>query len=78
MWEAQRRHFGTGFFGTQILREIKVGKSGAQIANLIHLEALNLDLYDFLHFVKTENDQKIKIQRLQNCKLMSFLELLGS
>ena len=39
------------FSVTQILREIKVGKSRvSKSAILTHLEALNFDLYEFLHF----------------------------
>ena len=38
---------------TQILREIKFGDSrSAKSAILTHLEALNWDFYDFLHFLK--------------------------
>ena len=51
----------------QILREIKVSKSGAtKIAILTHLEAMKSDFYDLLHLVKVEMDRKIKIQSLQN------------
>ena len=43
---------------TQILCEIKVGESKAsKIAILTHLEALNFAFYEFLHFVKADNEQ---------------------
>ena len=43
---------------TQILREIKVGKCRVpKSAISTHLEAVTLDFYEFLHFLKTENDQ---------------------
>ena len=39
----------------QILRETKVGDfRGPKIAILTHLEALIFDIYEFLHFLKTE------------------------
>ena len=57
----------------QILREIKVGKSRvSKCAILTHLEALNFDFYEFLHILKAEIDQKVKIQSLQNCKKKQF------
>ena len=47
---------------TQILREINFRDSrSANYAILSHLEAINVDFWEFLHFVKPENDQK-KIQ----------------
>ena len=53
MWKFQ--HFSV----TQILREITVDITAAsKIAILTCLEALNFDLYGFLHFVKAEMDQK--------------------
>ena len=40
---------------TQILREIKFGDSrSSKSAIYTHLEALNFDLYEFLHFLKAE------------------------
>ena len=36
----------------------------AKYAILTHLEALNLDFYEFLHFLKAEIDQMKKIHRL--------------
>ena len=40
---------------TYILREINFGDSrGAKSAIFTHLEALNLDFYEFLHFLKGE------------------------
>ena len=43
---------------TQILGEIKFGDSRSAISAIsTHLEALNLDFYEFLHFLKAENDQ---------------------
>ena len=48
---------------TQILREINFEDCGsAKSAILTHLEALYLDLYVFLHFLKAEIDQINKIQ----------------
>ena len=48
---------------TQILREINVGDArNAKSAISIHSEALNLDFYKFLHFLKTEIYQIDKIQ----------------
>ena len=47
----------------QILREINFGDSWwakPKSAILSHLEALNFDSYEFLHFLKAENDQKSK------------------
>ena len=44
-----------GFSITQTLREINFGNSGsAKFAILKHLEALNFDFYEFLHFLKSE------------------------
>ena len=43
---------------TQILREINFKDFwSAKSAILTHLEALNLDYYEFLHFLKAEIDQ---------------------
>ena len=43
---------------TQILREINFGDSrSAKSAILTHLEALNFDFYEFLHFLKAEFNQ---------------------
>ena len=43
---------------TQILREINFGDSrSAKSAILTHLETLNFDLYEFLHFLKAETYQ---------------------
>ena len=40
---------------TQIFREIKMEDSwSAKSAILTHLEALNLDVYEFLHFLKAD------------------------
>ena len=40
---------------SQILREINFGDSrSAKFAISTHLQALNFDLYDFLHFLKAE------------------------
>ena len=49
---------------THILREINFWNSrSAKSAILIHLEALNFDFYEFLHFLKAEKHQ---IQLIQN------------
>ena len=46
---------------TQILRKINFEKSlSAKLAVLAHLEALNLDFYNFLHFLKAEIHQNKK------------------
>ena len=48
---------------TQILREIKFGDArSAKYAIFMHLEALNFDFYEFLHFLKAEIYQFNKIQ----------------
>ena len=48
---------------TQILREINCGDSrSAKSAILTHLEALNFDLDELLHFLKAEIYQINKIQ----------------
>ena len=58
---------------TQILREIKIGDfRSAKSAIFTHLEALNLDIYDFFHFFKAEIDQIKKFQSHQNVKKDSF------
>jgi len=54
-------------------REIRRAKS----AILAHLEALNLDFNEFLHFLKAAIDQMNKVQNQKNCKL-AVLELLAS
>ena len=58
---------------TQILREInfRVSKS-AKSAIFTHLEALNFDLYEFLHFSDAEIYQINKIQNPQNGQNDSF------
>ena len=49
MWKFQ------DFSITQILREINFGDPRcAKCAILSHFEALNFDLYEFLHFLKAE------------------------
>ena len=53
----------SGFSITQILREINLRVSGsAKSAILTHLEALYLDFYEFLQFLKAQIDQINKIQ----------------
>ena len=60
---------------TQILREINFKDCGnAKFAILTHLEALNFDFNDFLHFLKAEIDQinknsdlKWQKRQFQNC-----------
>ena len=47
----------------KILREINFEDSrSAQLAILPHLEALNFDIYEFLHFLKAEIYQINRIQ----------------
>ena len=61
------------FFVTQTLCEINFGVSGsAKYAILSQLKALNFDLYDFLHFWKSENYQINKIQSPWNGKNGNF------
>ena len=51
------------FSVTQILRETNFGEcSSAKSIILTHLEGLNFDSYEFLHFLKAEIDQINKIQ----------------
>ena len=58
---------------TQILREINFEDSwSAKSAISTHLEALNLDFYEFLHFLKAEIDQKNKIHSPKNGKKAVF------
>ena len=60
---------------TQISREINFWDSGsAKSAILTQLEALNFDLYEFLHFLKAEIYQTSKIQNPKNGKT-TVLEL---
>ena len=48
---------------TQILREINFGDfRGAKFAISTHLEALNFDFHEFLHFLKAEIYQFNKSQ----------------
>ena len=51
---------------TEILREINIGVSrSTKSAILTHLEALNLDFKEFLHFLKAAIDKINKILRAQ-------------
>ena len=51
------------FSVTQILREIKVGQSrNTKSAILTHLETLNFNFYEILHFLEAEINQINKIQ----------------
>ena len=53
----------------KILREINFGDSrSAKSAILTHLEAVNFDFYEFLHFLKAEFYQINKIQSPKNGK----------
>ena len=64
---------------TQILREINFEDSrSAKSAILTHLEALNFDFYEFLHFLKAEIYQINKIQSPYFYKKTAVLELLNS
>ena len=47
----------------------------SKTAILTHLETLNFDYYEFLHFAKAEIDKENKIQSPKDQKL-AFLELL--
>ena len=67
MWKFQE------FAIAQILREINFGDSrNAESAILAHLEALNFDFYEFLHFLKGEIDQINTIQSPQIGKKSHF------
>ena len=58
---------------TQIICEINFGDStSTKCAILTLLEALNFDLYAFLHFLKAEIYQITKIQSSPNAKNDSF------
>ena len=58
---------------TQILREINFGDSrSAKSAILTHLEALNFDFNEFLHFLKAEFYQINQIQSSKNVKMAIF------
>jgi len=55
---------------TQILREINFGDStSAKPAISTHLEGLNLNSYEFLHFLKAEIYQINKIHRPKVAKI---------
>ena len=61
------------FFIIQILREINFEASwSAKSAILPHLEALNFDFDDFVHFLLVEIYQMNKIHSPQNGKIGSF------
>ena len=71
MWKFQ------DFSVTQILREINFWDSkNAKLAILTHLEALNFDFQEFLHFLKAKICKMNKLQS-QNNKT-AVLELLHS
>jgi len=58
---------------TQIFREINFWDSkNAKLAILTHLEALNFDFQEFLHFLKAVIYQIDKIQSPKNGKNCSF------
>ena len=58
---------------TQIFREINFWDSkNAKLAILTHLEALNFDFQEFLHFLKAVIYQIDKIQSPENGKNCSF------
>ena len=58
---------------TQNLREIAFGDSrSAKSTNSTHLEALNLDLYTFLHFLKAESYQIKNFRASKNEKMADF------
>ena len=63
---------------TQILREINFkDPRSAKSAIVTHLEALNFNFHEFLHFLKGENYQITKFRALKMAK-MTFLEFLES
>ena len=58
---------------TQILREINFGDFRSEKSAILpHLEALNFDFYELLHFMKVEINQINKIQSPKNAKNSSF------
>ena len=66
------------FTVTQILREMNFEDSrSAKAAILIRLDALNFDLYEFLHFLKAAITKLIKFRAPQKSK-NGRLELLVS
>ena len=63
---------------TQNLHEIKFGDSrSAKSTILTHLEALNLDFYEFLHFLKAKINKINKIQSPKKDKT-AVLAILNS
>ena len=51
------------FAVTQILREINFEDSWSAKSDILpHLDALNFDIYEFLHFLKAEIHQIMEIQ----------------
>ena len=58
---------------TQTLREINFEDSrSAKFAILTHLEALNFDFYEVLHFLKAEICQKIKCRTSGTAKMAAI------
>ena len=58
---------------TQILREINFGNSiGAKSAILTHLVALNLNIYECMHFKNTVIYQNLKPQKRQKLQFLNF------
>ena len=71
VWKVQN------FSITQILREIKFGDSrSAKSTILTHLESLNFDFYEFLHFFKAEIDQihNIQIPKMVKTAVLGLLD----
>ena len=67
MWKLQK------FSVNQILREIKVGEfKVSKSVILAHLESLNFDFNEFLHFLKAEFYQINQIQSSKNVKMAIF------
>ena len=57
----------------QILREINFEDiRSAKSAILPYLEALNFDLYEFLHFLKAENEQNSQPLKWQKRQILHF------
>ena len=62
---------------TEILREINFGGSrSAKSAISKHLEALNFDFCEFLHFLKAEIDQfnKFRATKIVNIAVLELLD----
>ena len=67
---------------TEILREINFGDPIIAKSAKIHLDVMNFDFYDFLHFLKAEIYQKTKFTAPKMAKtavfgLLEFTKLIS-